>query len=73
VRRGDQAGDLGGDVGWREAGVFLPAFGAGASAPLSSESRGKLPSGCWVRSYRNRTMAWALARSPSASSPVNVS
>ena len=46
---------------------------SGATAPSISELRGKLPSACWVRSNRNRTMARALVTSPSASSPVKVS
>ena len=37
VRRGDQPGDFGGDVGRREAGVFLPAFGAVGRAVVDDE------------------------------------
>jgi hypothetical protein len=46
---------------------------SGAVRPLSSELRGIEPSACCWRSNRNRTVARAVAASPVASRPVNVS
>src|SRR5260370_18090907 len=46
---------------------------SGASLPLTRLLRGIEPSGCCCRSKRNVTASRAVARSPSATSPVHAS